>query len=71
MVLITPKDIAAVMALSPVPQSFAELDDVVSVGLPKSALPASVNHLYTSSEDRKKLLYRIFLKPLTNAGVNA
>lgn len=59
MVLVTPEKIAAVMALAPVPHSFAELDERVAHGLPKSALKASVDHIFLSSEDRKQLLYRI------------
>jgi putative toxin-antitoxin system antitoxin component (TIGR02293 family) len=59
MTLVTPEKIASVMALVALPQSFAELDQLVSDGLPKSALKASIDHLYNNSEDRKKLLYRI------------
>ncbi len=59
MVLVTPENIAAVMTLSPAPHSFAELDDFVSSGLPKSALPSSVNHVFIGTEDRKKLLHQI------------
>ncbi len=59
MVLVTPEEIAAVMALMPIPHTFSELDDLVSKGLPKRALKASVEHICTSSEDRKHLLYRI------------
>ncbi|MFA7243488.1 MAG: antitoxin Xre/MbcA/ParS toxin-binding domain-containing protein [Sulfuricellaceae bacterium] len=59
MVLVTPEKIAAVMALMPAPHSFAELDDLVSKGLPKGALKAGIEHLCKSSEERKRLLYRI------------
>ena len=59
MVLVTPEKIASVMALLPVPHSFAELDDRVAHGLPKDALKASVDRVYLTGEDRKKLLYRI------------
>jgi putative toxin-antitoxin system antitoxin component (TIGR02293 family) len=59
MVLVTPEKIASVMALFPVPHSFAELDDLVAHGLPKDALKASVDRVCVSGEDRKKLLYRI------------
>ena len=59
MVLVTPEKIASVMALSPIPHSFAELDELVAHGLPKDALKAGVAHVYLSGEDRKKLLYRI------------
>lgn len=59
MELVTPEKIASVMALVRTPHSFAELDDMVSKGLPKNALKASVNHVCISTEDRKQLLYRI------------
>lgn len=59
MVLVTPEKIASVMALFPIPHSFAALDDLVAHGLPKDALKASVDRVYLSGEDRKKLLYRI------------
>jgi putative toxin-antitoxin system antitoxin component (TIGR02293 family) len=59
MVLVTPERIASVMALFPIPHSFAELDDRVSNGLPKNALKASVDRVVVSNDDRKKLLYRI------------
>ncbi|WP_235943440.1 antitoxin Xre/MbcA/ParS toxin-binding domain-containing protein [Zoogloea dura] len=47
------------MALVPAPHSFAELDEMVSKGLPKGALKASIDHVHVSAEDRKQLLYRI------------
>jgi len=59
MVLVTPEKIASVMELSPPPHSFAELDDLVTHGLPKGALKASVERVFLGSEDRKKLLYRL------------
>lgn len=59
MTLVTPERIASVMALVSIPHSFAELDDMVSKGLPKGALRASVERIYVSAEDRKHLLYRI------------
>ena len=59
MVLVTPEKIASVMALVPIPHSFAELDEMVAKGLPKGALKASVDHICVSAEDRKQLLYRI------------
>ncbi|NOT84812.1 MAG: DUF2384 domain-containing protein [Methylococcaceae bacterium] len=59
MVLVTPEKIASVMALVPVPHSFAELDQLVSNGLPKQALKSSIEHIYNNSEDRKQLLYQI------------
>ena len=59
MALVTPEKIAAVLALFPIPHSFAELDELVAHGLPKGALKASVDRVCRSGEDRKKLLYRI------------
>ena len=59
MVLVTPEKIASVMALFPIPHSFAELDDLVASGLPKGALKASVDRVCASGDDRKRLLYRI------------
>ena len=59
MVLVTPEKIASVMALVPIPHSFTELDEMVSKGLPKGVLKASIEHICKSAEDRKKLLYRI------------
>ena len=59
MVLVTPEKIASIMALASVPHSFAELDALVSQGLPKNALKASVNSVCLNTEERKQLLYRI------------
>jgi putative toxin-antitoxin system antitoxin component (TIGR02293 family) len=56
---IAPEKIASVMAILPIPHSFAELDDLVAHGLPKAALKASVDRVCVSGEDRKQLLYRI------------
>jgi putative toxin-antitoxin system antitoxin component (TIGR02293 family) len=59
MTFITPEQIASVMALVNIPHSFAELDELVSHGLPKNALKASVDRVCKNAEDRKHLLYRI------------
>ena len=59
MTFITPEQIASVMALVNIPHSFAELDELVSHGLPKKALKASVDRVCKNVEDRKHLLYRI------------
>lgn len=59
MILITPEKIASVMALLPIPHSFAELDEMVEKGLPKAALKAGIAHICKNTEDRKQLLYRI------------
>ncbi|CAE6857927.1 hypothetical protein R75461_07820 [Paraburkholderia nemoris] len=57
--IVSPEKIAAVMALTPLPRSFAELDDRVRGGLPKSALRASVEHAARNAEERRNLLFRI------------
>jgi putative toxin-antitoxin system antitoxin component (TIGR02293 family) len=59
MVTVSPEQIAAVMALTAVPRSFAELDELVRDGLPKSALRASVDHVARTTEERRILLFRI------------
>ncbi len=59
MTTVSPAKIAAVMALTPLPRSFAELDDRVRGGLPKSALRASVEHVARTTEERRSLLFRI------------
>lgn len=59
MILISPERIASVMSLDTAPHSFAELDELVSHGLPKDALRSSVERFFSSAEDRKKLIYRI------------
>jgi len=59
MVLVTPEKIASIMALFPLPHSFAELDMLVSHGLPKQSLKAIVACVGINTEERKQLLYRI------------
>ena len=59
MTLVTPQKIATVMALLPLPRSFAELDDLVHQGLPKSALRAGVDHVGRTADERRRLLFRI------------
>lgn len=59
MKLVTPQKIATIMALSPLPRSFAELDDLVNRGLPKTALRAGVDHVGRTAEERRRLLFRI------------
>lgn len=59
MQLVTPEQIAAVMALAPVPHSFAELDEQVAEGLPKAALKAGVEWLGRTADERRALLYRV------------
>ena len=50
MVLVSPEKIAAVMALAPAPHSLAELDEMVSRGLPAGALKASSGHICMSAD---------------------
>src|SRR4051812_10031940 len=59
MKLVTPQKIATVMSLSPLPRSFAELDDLVHQGLPKNALRAGVDLVGRTAEERRRLLFRI------------
>ncbi|MEQ1546048.1 antitoxin Xre/MbcA/ParS toxin-binding domain-containing protein [Methyloglobulus sp.] len=59
MLLVTPEKIASIMSIIPVPHTFAELDKLVSLGLPKHALKAIVDNVGKNSEERKQLLYRI------------
>ena len=54
MLLVSPERIAAVMALAPLPHSFAELDEMVARGLPKGALKASIDQIYVSAEERRQ-----------------
>lgn len=57
--MITPQNIATVMALSPLPRSFAELDAMVHEGLSKNALRAGVDQVGRTPEERRRLLFRI------------
>ncbi len=59
MVSVSPEEIAAVMALMPLPKTFAELDERVRLGLPKSALLISVKHAARNPSDCRILLYSI------------
>ncbi|WP_186177298.1 antitoxin Xre/MbcA/ParS toxin-binding domain-containing protein [Burkholderia gladioli] len=59
MQLVSPEAIAAVMALSPVPHTLAELEARVRDGLPKSALRAGVEHAVGGADARRSLLARI------------
>ena len=55
---VSPEKIGAVMALSPLPHSLAELESRVVGGLPKEALKASVERVCPGTEGRR-LLHRI------------
>lgn len=59
MQLVTPEQIAAVMALMPTPHSFAELDEQVAEGLPKAALKAGVARMGRNADERRELLHRV------------
>ena len=59
MKLVTPQKIASVMALATLPRSFAELDDLVHQGLPKTALRAGVDQVGRTADERRRLLFRI------------
>lgn len=57
--IVTPEKIAAVMALTPSPHTFSELDGMVRLGLPKSALRESIEHVGRTSDERKSILHAI------------
>lgn len=59
MLVVSPENISAVMALSPPRLSIAELDAAVREGLPKSALREIVDHVAPTSEERRALMSRI------------
>ena len=59
MLVIRPEQIGAAMSLMPVPTTFAELDRVVSNGIPKAALRTMVNRIAIHGEQASSLLYRI------------
>lgn len=62
MTLVRPEQIAAVMKLRGSPHSMAQLDELVAKGLPKVALREAVQRVCASSQERKRLLYRIVPK---------
>lgn len=57
--IVHPEEVAKVMNLTATPRTLEELDDMVTDGLPKSALKAIAERLYSHTEDRKNLLYSI------------
>jgi putative toxin-antitoxin system antitoxin component (TIGR02293 family) len=59
MLLVSPEKITAIMSLTSLAHSFAELDSMVADGLPKQALKATVDRVCINSAERKQLLYRI------------
>lgn len=59
MLVVSPENISAAMALSPPRLSIAELDAAVREGLPKSALREIVDHVVRTSEERRTLMSRI------------
>ena len=62
MILVTPEQIGAVMALEPTPRSFAELDEQVARGLPSAALKALIERISLRPDERNALLHRIVPK---------
>lgn len=59
MMMVSPEKIATVMALTPLPHSFAELEERVREGLPKTALSEGVLHTARTPDERRALLFRI------------
>ncbi|MEE9424117.1 MAG: antitoxin Xre/MbcA/ParS toxin-binding domain-containing protein [Methylococcales bacterium] len=59
MILVKPEKIASLMGLLPSPHSFAELDKIVSDGLPKSSLKTIVDLIGMDNGERRQLLYQI------------
>ena len=57
--MVSPFRIAQVMGLKRKVHSLGELAAVVSAGLPKSALNASVARVYPAGPERTEMLYRI------------
>jgi putative toxin-antitoxin system antitoxin component (TIGR02293 family) len=55
---IAPEKIGAVLALMPLPHSYAELELLVADGLPKAALRASIERVCPGTEGRR-LMHRI------------
>ncbi len=68
MLLVSPEKIAAVMALAPLPHSFAELDEMVSRELPAGALKATSRHICVSAEERRQLLASLHFIAFLQAG---
>lgn len=59
MLRVSPEEIASVMALTPLPQTLAELEERIRHGLPKAALRAGVEHAIEGTDARRALLHRI------------
>lgn len=59
MLVLRPDQIAAVMELAPAPKTFAELDALVSRGIPKAALRAIASRMAEHSGQTAALLHRI------------
>ena len=59
MLALRPEQIAAAMSLTPVPTTFAELDRIVSKGVPKKALRTIVSRIADHSDQVAALLYLI------------
>jgi len=59
MVVVTPQQIGVVMGLEPAPRSFAELDKLVTYGLPSAALQTLVERISLRPGECSELLHRI------------
>ncbi len=59
MLALRPEQIGAALDMAPVPKTFAELDELVSKGISKTALRKVVSRLVINSDQTSALLYRI------------
>ncbi|MGZ4999947.1 MAG: antitoxin Xre/MbcA/ParS toxin-binding domain-containing protein [Methylomonas sp.] len=59
MMLVSPEKIASIMSLKQIPHTYAELDEMIVKGLPKTAINASIERIFTNTEDRKQLRNQI------------
>ncbi|MCQ9616387.1 DUF2384 domain-containing protein [Paenalcaligenes niemegkensis] len=59
MLALRPEDIGAVMSLAPNPTTFAELDRLISKGVPKKALRAIAVRVSLHGEQVNSILYKV------------
>ncbi|ETF03981.1 hypothetical protein W822_01980 [Advenella kashmirensis W13003] len=59
MLSLRPEQIGSTLSMAPLPETFAELDERVSNGIPKSALRTVVDRIVGHNEQATNLLYRI------------
>ena len=59
MLLALPEAIGAVLALTPLPQSLAELESHVTIGLPREALQSCIGQVTPSPEEQRRLRQQI------------